>query len=422
MKHKGLKLTLVLLAVALAVTGTLWYVNYDKETKAKQEQLAQQQEAQVEVVKTHYSKIVVTSRVTGLYQKIDGQFELRGSIGKNIEVNLWGMEIGKGDEYFPLADLPGYFVDYKDVMPKDETQASAFIDTRFNSLIPFDQNVVTTNKTDFYQTDGSIYVSINEGVSLPLIVNEDSLYGVSYLGRLLWINKSQATLEAHENSDAQIATQVRTLCYHKMYDKTKTSCNTVICHELGQMRSHFNYLTENGYYFMSMQDMVWWLKGQIQIPYNSLCLTFDDGGDNTVILVSLLNEYKIHGTLFLIGSLYYDAMRSDYLELQSHTYDLHKYGECNLTPRGSAFVCRSTEEVTADVLKSKNLTNAIAFCYPFYEYTEQRKELIKSLGFKLAFGDDYGLIDQGSDPYMLSRYTCVSSTSVQEMAYALHHD
>mgnify|MGYP003427226835 FL=1 len=240
MKHKGLKLGLVLLAIALALAGALWYFNYDKETKAKKAQIAKEQEALVEVVKTHYSKKVVTSRVTGLYQKIDNQFELRGSIGKNLEVNLWGLEIGKGDEYFPLADLPGYFINYKDVMPKDETQPSAFVDTRFNSLIPFDQNVVTTNKTDFYQYDGSIYVSLYEGVNLPLIVNEDAKYGVSYLGRLLWINKTQATLEAHENSDARLATQVRALCYHKMYDKTQTSCNTVICHELGQMRSHFN--------------------------------------------------------------------------------------------------------------------------------------------------------------------------------------
>ena len=419
MKHQGAisKIILVLLAITVGMGFYVGQTETQKRVTLKQEKLAHQAE-----VKAKFASTIITNTKATLYRYVNESYQPAGKIAKDTFLQLNESDHLGETDYFSLSNIEGYYLNYQDVNIPDENTVKPFVDQRYKSLIPFNQNVITDNKTDLYDFNGNLYLSLDRGREFKLIVNTDDKYGVDYLDHLLWINKSEASLVAADNSSAAIAREVRTLCYHKLYDEKVNYCGSVICHELGQMRSHFDYLKNNGYYFMSMQDMAWWLKGQIQIPYNSVCLTFDDGGDNTVLLVSLLNEYQIHATLFLIGSIYYDAMRSNYLELQSHTYDLHKYGECNLTPRGSAFVCRSTEEVTADVLKSKNLTSAIAFCYPFYEYTQERKELIKSLGFKLAFGDDYGLIDQGSDPYLLSRYTCVSSTSVNEMAYALHHD
>ncbi len=410
------KIILVLLAITVGMGFYVGQTETQKRRTIKQEKLAHQAE-----VKAKFASTIITNDEATLYRYVNSDFQPAGKVAKDtfLELNE-SKNLGETD-YFSLKNIEGYYLNYQEVSIPDENTVKPFVDQRYKSLIPFNQNVITDNKTNLYDFDGNIYVSLDRGQEFKLIVNADDKYGVDYLDHLLWINKSEANLVAADNSSAPIAREVRTLCYHKLYDENVNYCGSVICHELGQMRSHFDYLKNNGYYFMSMQDMAWWLKGQIQIPYNSVCLTFDDGGDNTVLLVALLNEYQIHATLFLIGSIYYEGMNSNYLELQSHTYDLHHAKECSIG-RGSALVCRGDDEVIADLTKSKELTNAIAFCYPYFQYTSHLKSLVQQVGFQLAFGGNIGLIDQGDDPYTLSRYECSSSTSVDEMAHQLHED
>lgn len=300
MKHQGAisKIILVLLAITVGMGFYVGQTETQKRVTLKQEKLAHQAE-----VKAKFASTIITNTEATLYRYVNESYQPAGKIAKDTFLQLNESDHLGETDYFSLSNIEVYYLNYQDVNIPDENTVKPFVDQRYKSLIPFNQNVITDNKTDLYDFNGNLYLSLDRGREFKLIVNTDDKYGVDYLDHLLWINKSEASLVAADNSSAAIAREVRTLCYHKLYDEKVNYCGSVICHELGQMRSHFDYLKNNGYYFMSMQDMAWWLKGQIQIPYNSVCLTFDDGGDNTVLLVSLLNEYQIHATLFLIGSV-----------------------------------------------------------------------------------------------------------------------
>ena len=68
------------------------------------------------------------------------------------------------------------------------------------------------------------------------------------------------------------------------------------------------------------------------------------------------------------------------------------------------------EIITADIKKSIKIfkkelgKNSDFFSYPFGEYSLEFKSIIKSLGFKYAFGQHSGVMDETKDFYEFPRY------------------
>ena len=73
-------------------------------------------------------------------------------------------------------------------------------------------------------------------------------------------------------------------------------------------------------------------------------------------------------------------------------------------------VDESDETIKADIKKSINIfkaklgKNSIFFSYPFGEYSVSFKNIIVSLGFKYAFGQHSGVIDETKNFYELPRF------------------
>ena len=73
-------------------------------------------------------------------------------------------------------------------------------------------------------------------------------------------------------------------------------------------------------------------------------------------------------------------------------------------------VDESADLIRNDILKSikifkKNLgKNSNFFSYPFGEYSIEFKKIIKDLGFKYAFGQHSGVIDETKDLWELPRF------------------
>ena len=70
----------------------------------------------------------------------------------------------------------------------------------------------------------------------------------------------------------------------------------------------------------------------------------------------------------------------------------------------------SPEVIKADILKSIKIfedklgKNSVFFSYPFGEYSSTFKKIIKELGFKYAFGQHSGVIDETKDLWELPRF------------------
>jgi peptidoglycan/xylan/chitin deacetylase (PgdA/CDA1 family) len=93
-----------------------------------------------------------------------------------------------------------------------------------------------------------------------------------------------------------------------------------------------------------------------------------------------------------------EIAKEDFVEIGNHSHT-HEY-----------LVDESDETIKADIKKSINIfkaklgKNSIFFSYPFGEYSVSFKNIIVSLGFKYAFGQHSGVIDETKNFYELPRF------------------
>ena len=183
------------------------------------------------------------------------------------------------------------------------------------------------------------------------------------------------------------------LNYHFFYDPALgESCNENICLEVSVFRQQLDYLKNNGYKTLTMDEFTKWMYGQIELPAKSVLITIDDGAmgtgnHNGNKLIPILEEYNMHATLFLISGWWdVNNYRSKNLDIQSHTYDMHQYGNCG---KGQV-VCATKEELVNDLKKSLAIVdNNNSFCFPFYSYSDVAIEGVKEAGFKMSFIGGY---------------------------------
>ena len=93
-----------------------------------------------------------------------------------------------------------------------------------------------------------------------------------------------------------------------------------------------------------------------------------------------------------------EISKEDFVEIGNHSHS-HEY-----------LVDESKDLILDDIKKSISIfkkqlgKNSDFFSYPFGEYSLEFKKLIKSLGFKYAFGQHSGVIDETKDFYELPRF------------------
>lgn len=208
------------------------------------------------------------------------------------------------------------------------------------------------------------------------------------------------------------------LNYHFFYDPSQgESCNENICLDVKVFRQHLDYLKNNGYKTLKMDEFTKWMYGEIELPEKSVLITVDDGAmgtgkHNGNKLIPILEEYNMNATLFLISGWWdVNNYRSKNLDVQSHTYDMHQYGDCG---RGQV-VCASKEQLMEDLKKSLSIVdNNNSFCFPFYSYSASSLETVKEAGFKLAFVGGSRKAKRSDNKYLVPRYPIHKSHSMEQ--------
>ena len=123
----------------------------------------------------------------------------------------------------------------------------------------------------------------------------------------------------------------------------------------------------------------------------------------------LLKEKKIPFILFVntreVGAFNYmnwdqilELYNSENVEIGNHSHS-HEY----LVDEQSDFIRRDIEK-SIEIFKDKLGKNSEFFSYPFGEYSIEFKKIIKDLGFKYAFGQHSGVIDETKDLWELPRF------------------
>ena len=240
------------------------------------------------------------------------------------------------------------------------------------------------------------------------------------------------------------------LMYHEV--KYEDPGKDVILPE--EMESDLRYLAREGYTTVHMADVLAYVYDRAPLPEKPVLLTFDDGyGSNYRYLFPLLREYGAKAVISVIGrsadefsllpekdSPYVHAtwaqlleMRSTGLvELQNHSYDLHRYTE---TARGCTRYRNETElayerriRADADRLQEElyRLTGSPAstFAYPYGFYDCVLEGLLEEMGFSATLTCDFGVNRITHDPDCLRgmkricRSHGIELESLLEEAYA----
>lgn len=260
--------------------------------------------------------------------------------------------------------------------------------------------------------------SIIDKYNIVININESNLEGYEIYNttmldrikdRLLGIKE-----EIIENQEIAV------LNYHFFYEKTQEECNEIICIDINDFKKQLNYLKNNNYKILTMNEFNDWLDKKITLPKKSVLITIDDGAMGTSLingnkLIPILEEYKIPASLFLItGWWNIDNYKSNYLEIYSHGDELHHNNYCIDKNCGYKTNLLTTEEIKKDLELSINkIGNNLAFCYPFYIKNNNITNVLKETGFSLAFiGGNYK-VKQTTDKYSIPRYIIYKNTSLE---------
>jgi len=192
--------------------------------------------------------------------------------------------------------------------------------------------------------------------------------------------------------------------YHRFEENKYPSTNI----KINDFKTHLKIIEENNIKFINPKDFENELKNNK--TQRKILLTIDDGFLSFYKNAwPILKTKKIPFILFVstreIGAFNYmtweqikEINKEDFVEIGNHSHT-HEY-----------LADERSELIKEDIAKSisifkKNLgKNSDFFSYPFGEYSNDFKNIIKSFGFKYAFGQHSGVMDESKDFYELPRY------------------
>ena len=201
------------------------------------------------------------------------------------------------------------------------------------------------------------------------------------------------------------------LMYHFFYDssagKVDTDNNFI---EISKFEEHLKYLKNNDFFFPTFEELSQFIAGELELPKKSVIITVDDGNITFFTLAApIIEKYEIPVTSFVITSQCNFMYESDYINFESHSHDLHKAGK-----NGKGLLVNlSYENSYKDIEHSISIVNSKeAFCYPFGHYNNTAKQVLKDIGYKVAFTTKGGSVKVGMDPFELPRVRILRDDSL----------
>lgn len=401
-------LILVLLFLVIGFTITLLVSKMFILDKKESKKIIKEE---VKEVIYNYNTYVKTKVDTKLYNK---KKEKVGNISKDTYITLDdSYNIKEG--YSKLKDVD-YYVAYKDLAHTEVEILENDEYKNYKNYVPFNEKIITNNTHKLYLNDNN-YFTLNEKGEYEVIIKDDDKYGFNFNDHLVYINKTDVKEVVTTENNLDHTDAIAVLNYHFTIDPNSpegSECRQSICMSQTQVEEQIKYLKDNNFYAASMEDFYLFMNNKIQLPKKTVLITIDDGW-YLARMITILEKYQMNASLFLIGSLASPTdYASPYLEIHSHTWDMHTPGVCRGT-HGGGLLCLDEQTILDDLKKSKeSLNNTEFFCYPFYEYNSRAINLLKQAGFKMAFAGGEKKAKLGDDLFKIPRFTLGNYTTLNE--------
>lgn len=359
----------------------------------------------------NYTTYVRAKKITKLYNKMKKEI---GSVSKDTYITLDDSYNVK-DGYCKLKNLD-YYILYEDLVSTEvETLKNNEYKT-YKNYVAFNEALVTNDEYKLYLTDNN-YINIKDSSQYDILIKDDNRYGIDFNDHLVYINKMDVKEIISTDNTLEHTDAIAVLNYHFTIDPNSpegSECLQSICMSQTQVEEEIKYLKDNGFYAATMEDFYLFMTGKIQLPKKTVVITIDDGW-YLARMIAILEKHQMMGTLFLIGSLASPTdYTSDYLEVHSHTWDMHTPGVC-AGSFGGGLLCQKEQVILEDLKKSReSLNNTEFFCYPFYEYNVRAINLLKQSGFKMAFAGGERKAKLGDDLFSVPRFALGNYTTLND--------
>ena len=192
--------------------------------------------------------------------------------------------------------------------------------------------------------------------------------------------------------------------YHRFEENKYPSTNI----RIDDFKKHISIIENNNIKFINPNNFEEELKNnKLQ---RKILLTIDDGFlsfyENAW---PILKKKKIPFILFVstreVGANNYmtweqikELSKENFVEIGNHSHT-HEY----LADESKELIVEDIKK-SISIFKEKLGKNSEFFSYPFGEYSLEFKDIIESFGFKYAFGQHSGVMDETKDFYELPRY------------------
>lgn len=234
---------------------------------------------------------------------------------------------------------------------------------------------------------------------------------------------AKATRTVHvKESFEKMQTGVPVLMYHYVYTANDIpadlNSNWILDTALDEQ---LKFLTDNGYYFPSFQEVRAFVEGKHTLPAKSVVLTFDDAMPQFLTYgIPVLEKYKVPATSFVICSDG-DALqkvidfRNRYIMYDSHSFDLHRGG--GSVGHGGRISALSEAEIESDLKTSADMLQVHnAFAYPFGDVTEDGKLAVAAAGYQCGFTTKNDWCYVGDDVRALNRVRIQGNVGIDSYA------
>lgn len=396
------KLILLLVFINIAALSALFVVINTSETVATKKHGREMKEKPV-VVDT-FAPIMVTEREIPLYIKSDTSFKKAGTVLANVTLVL-----NKAEPYYQLKDSEYY------VAPEYlHAQEALHVDQSYKRYLVFNENAVSHKKVTLYNEIDQAVVSVNS-LNQPIYKKVENRTYILFNEQLVYLkNEEVQEFVQTNNSDVKEATRIPVFMYHFFFDSQANEHgadgNFIDIHTFTQ---HIQNATAAGFQSLKMKDLDLFLDGSIRLPAKSYMITIDDNAESVKRLAyPVLEANQTHATSFVISSWVQDItpILSDYVELQSHTNDMHK-GGCR-EQHGSLMLCIPHDQGVQDlVTSSQKLQGAFALAYPIGDFNDAAISILKDAGYHLAFTTQHGYVSKDQNKLTLPRLRITINTN-----------
>ena len=253
-------------------------------------------------------------------------------------------------------------------------------------------------------------------------------------------------LPASAPVDSQAIALPIVMYHHILKEQARLNAFTISPDEL---RQDLQYLKENGYQSILIQDLIDYVNGETALPEKPVMITFDDGYESFYeYAFPILKEMGFKAVLSVVGTYAdrYSCMddhhicyshctwnelallqKSGIVEVQNHSYNLHLLQNGR---RGAKKTWGESESAYRQVLISdigkmqdecrKNLDRWLptAFAYPHGQISDEALPILKEMGFKAALTCTEKINYLTGDPeelYHLNRFNRPHGTSFQRI-------